>query len=99
MGADHPDRSSITAGDGEYSFAEFIRRVRAGDERAAMDLVERYEPSIRRAVRVRLRDPRLRRLIESVDMCQSVFGSFFVRTALGQYDLWKRGVRLMQTWA
>jgi RNA polymerase sigma-70 factor (ECF subfamily) len=38
-------------------------------------------------VRVRLRDSRLRRLIESVDICQSVFASFFVRTALGQYDL------------
>jgi RNA polymerase sigma-70 factor (ECF subfamily) len=38
-------------------------------------------------VRVRLRDPRLRRLIESVDICQSVFASFFVRTALGQYQL------------
>ena len=68
-------------------FAEFIRRVRSGDERAAAELVERYGPAIRRAVRVRLRDPRLQRLIESVDICQSVFASFFVRTALGQYDL------------
>jgi RNA polymerase sigma-70 factor (ECF subfamily) len=29
----------------------------------------------------------LQRLIESVDICQSVFASFFVRTALGQYDI------------
>jgi DNA-directed RNA polymerase specialized sigma24 family protein len=29
----------------------------------------------------------LQRLIESVDICQSVFASFFVRSALGQYDL------------
>ena len=71
----------------DVRFSEFMRRVRAGDERAAKALVERYEPAIRRAVRVRLRDPRLRRLIESVDICQSVFASFFVRTALGQYDL------------
>src|SRR5271168_4832142 len=69
------------------SFSEFIRRVRAGDELAAAELVEHYGPAIRRAVRVRLRDPRLHRLIESVDICQSVFASFFVRTALGQYDL------------
>ena len=69
------------------SFAEFIKRIRAGDEQAAMDLVVRYEPAIRRAVRVRLRDQRLRRLVESVDICQSVFASFFVRTSLGQYDL------------
>jgi RNA polymerase sigma factor (sigma-70 family) len=69
------------------TFSEFIRRVRNGDERAAVQLVERYGPTIRRAVRVRLRNPRLQRLIESVDICQSVFASFFVRTALGQYDL------------
>jgi len=87
MGADRTDRLSFTAGGEEPSFAEFIRRVRAGDERAAAELVERYEPAIRRAVRVRLRDPRLRRLIESVDFCQSVPATFFVRVALGQYDL------------
>jgi RNA polymerase sigma-70 factor (ECF subfamily) len=69
------------------TFSAFIGRVRSGDERAAVELVERYGPAIRRAVRVRLRDPRLQRLIESVDICQSVFASFFVRTALGQYDL------------
>ncbi len=89
MGADRDrtDCPSFSAGGEEPSFAEFIRRIRAGDERAAAELVERYEPAIRRAVRVRLRDPRLRRLIESVDICQSVFATFFVRTALGQYDL------------
>lgn len=87
MGADRTDRPSVT-GEGEGpSFAEFIRRIRAGDERAAAELVERYEPAIRRAVRVRLRDPRLRRLIESADICQSVLATFFVRAALGQYDL------------
>jgi RNA polymerase sigma-70 factor (ECF subfamily) len=78
---------SAEAADEEPSFTEFIRRVRGGDEQAARELVRRYEPAIRRAVRVRLRDRRLRRLIESVDICQSVFASFFVRTALGQYDL------------
>ena len=61
--------------------------MRTGDERAAVELVERYGPAIRRVVRVRLRDPRLHRLIESGDICQSAFASFFVRTALGQYDL------------
>jgi len=87
MGADGCDRAPPGAGDQDRSFAEFIRRVRAGDEQAAIDLIQRYEPAIRRAVRVRLRDPRLRRLVESVDICQSVFASFFVRTSLGQYDL------------
>jgi RNA polymerase sigma factor (sigma-70 family) len=87
MGTDGIIPPVVTAESVEPSFDEFMRRVRAGDERAAMALVERYEPAIRRAVRVRLRDPRLRRLVETVDICQSVFASFFVRTSLGQYDL------------
>jgi RNA polymerase sigma factor (sigma-70 family) len=81
------DHETSTCGVGEISFKDFIRRVRAGDERAAMELVERYGPAIRRTVRVRLRDPRLQRLVEAVDICQSVFASFFFRTALGQYDI------------
>ena len=87
MSAQGTGQPSLTAGSEDLSFAEFIRRVRGGDERAARELVRRYEPAIRRAVRVRLRDPRLRRLIESVDICQSVFASFFVRTAQGEYNL------------
>jgi RNA polymerase sigma-70 factor (ECF subfamily) len=71
----------------ESTFQRLIRRVRAGDAQAAEELVRLYEPTIRRVVRVRLGDARLQRLFDSTDICQSVFGSFFVRTALGQYDL------------
>ena len=71
----------------EESFAEWIRRVRAGDERAAEELVRRYETAVRVAVRVRLTDGRLRQQLDSMDICQSVLGSFFVRAAAGQYDL------------
>jgi RNA polymerase sigma-70 factor (ECF subfamily) len=49
--------------------------------------VERYEPAIRRAVRFRLSNAGLRRLLDSTDICQSVFGSFFVRLAAGQYHI------------
>src|SRR5262245_55372827 len=69
------------------AFSDFIRRVRAGDEQAAADLVRRFEPLIRREVRLRLEDRRLGRLFDSMDVCQSVLASFFVRTAAGQYDL------------
>jgi RNA polymerase sigma-70 factor (ECF subfamily) len=69
------------------SFADFFRRVRAGDPDAAVELVRRYEPVMRRAVRIHLEAAGLRRLFDSQDVCQSVFGSFFVRAALGQYDL------------
>ena len=68
-------------------FQDLIRRVRAGDEVAAAELVRRYERHIRRVVRVRLVDPRLKRLVDSMDICQSVLASFFVRAALGQYSL------------
>src|SRR5262249_38695152 len=47
----------------------------------------RYEPEIRRAIRVKLTDPRLRRVLDSVDVCQSVLGNFFVRAAAGQFEL------------
>jgi RNA polymerase sigma-70 factor (ECF subfamily) len=72
---------------GEPTFAEFIQRIRTGDEQAAVDLVKRYEPAIRLEVRMRLSDPRLHRVFDSMDICQSVLGSFFVRAAAGQYDL------------
>ena len=69
------------------SFADFLRRVRAGDEEAARELVRKYEAAIRLEVRVRLRQRQLRRYFDSMDICQSVLGSFFVRAALGQFDL------------
>lgn len=69
------------------SFAELIRQVRAGDEEAASRLLKKYEPAIRRVIRVRMTDPKLRRLVDSADICQSVFANFFVRAASGQFDL------------
>ena len=68
-------------------FIEFIRRVRAGDEEASAELVRVYEPAIRVAVRARLTDPRLRRLLDSTDVCQSVLGNFFGRATSGQFEL------------
>jgi len=70
-------------------YAEFIRRIRQGDERAAEDLVRRYEPEIRLEIRawLRLRNPALRRVFDSMDICQSVLASFFARAAVGDFDL------------
>lgn len=66
---------------------ELLAKVRTGDAQAAEDLVRAYEPELRRAIRVRLTDARLRRLVDSVDICQSVLAGFFIRTAAGQYDI------------
>ena len=59
----------------------------AVDEEAAGQLVRSYEPHVRRVIRLRLTDARLRRQMDTVDICQSVLGDFFVRAALGQFEL------------
>src|SRR5262249_32925394 len=61
--------------------------IRAGDGQAAAELVRQYEPLLRRMVRLRLEDQRLQRVFDSMDVCQSVLASFFVRVGAGQYDL------------
>ncbi len=68
-------------------FQNLIHRIRLRDDEAAREFVERYEKVIRRVIRIHLRDQRLRQVMDSMDVCQSVLASFFVRTALGQYDL------------
>ena len=68
-------------------FQTLIRKVRTGDQDAAKEFVCTYEPAIRRAARIRILDPRLSPLLDSTDIVQSVFASFFVRAALGQYEL------------
>lgn len=71
----------------EQPFDELLKRVRRGESQAADELVRKYESAIRVAVRTRLSDPALRRQFDSMDICQSVLASFFVRASAGQYDL------------
>ena len=71
----------------ETSFPELIQRVRARDETAAAELVQRYEPAIRTVIRAQLTDKSLRRLFDSIDICQSVLANFFMRTALGEFAI------------
>ena len=73
----------------ELSFVDLVRRVRTGDAEASAELVRRYEPAIRIAVRARLTDPGLRRLFDSMDICQSVLANFFVRATAGDFELTK----------
>ena len=73
--------------DDDTSFSAFFRRIRAGDDQAAAELVRKYEPALRLEIRLRLTDPKLRRLLEPADLCQSILKSFFVRAATGQFDL------------
>ena len=79
----------MPASSSQEDFADFIRRVRAGDMRAAEELVSRYGPEIRFELRLclRQRNVRLRRVVDSMDIVQSVMASFFVRAAVGEFQL------------
>jgi RNA polymerase sigma-70 factor (ECF subfamily) len=69
------------------AFEDLMSRVQAGDPDAAAELVRHYEPDIRLEVRVRLRiqDGRVRRMLDSMDITQSVLASFFAGVAVGQF--------------
>jgi len=82
-------------------FQDLITRVRARDEGAAADLFRLYEPELRRIVRIRLTSPQLRRLLDSGDICQSVFCNLYLRLASGQFELSSPGelLRLLASMA
>ena len=69
------------------SFDDFIKRVGNGDEEAAARLVRDFEPVVRRVLRARLRNGRTQSEFDSMDICQSVLATFFVRASAGEYDL------------
>jgi RNA polymerase sigma-70 factor (ECF subfamily) len=72
---------------GDDAFADLMARVRHGDPRAPEELFRQFESQVRLEVQLHLRDPRLRRLVGDVDVCQSVWLSFFFRARLGEYDV------------
>src|ERR1700730_7893002 len=81
--------------DEDHDFLDLIRPVRARDNAAAAELVKRYAPAVRRVIRLRLRDSRMRRVLVSTAVGQGALASFFIRAASGQYDL-ERPVQLLR---
>ena len=73
--------------DSPVDFADLMRQVRAGDAEAAAKLIQHYDAELRIIARVRLNDPGLRRVMDSMDICQSVLANFFVRVSHGQFEL------------
>jgi RNA polymerase sigma factor (sigma-70 family) len=72
---------------GESELTDFLRRIQAGDEAAARELLRRFEAEVRLVVRRQL--PRLlRSRFDSLDFLQSVWGSFFrrMRTAPTEFE-------------
>jgi ECF sigma factor len=68
-------------------FVDYVARLRAGEQVALEELVARYAPVIKLEARMRLRSPHLRAVLDSMDICQSVLKSFFLRAAAGQFDI------------
>jgi RNA polymerase sigma factor (sigma-70 family) len=68
-------------------FDDLWRRAQAGDQEGWAELERRYGPYLQRIVRVSMTDPRLGRVLDSMDICQSVWASLFVRAAAGQYEI------------
>jgi RNA polymerase sigma-70 factor (ECF subfamily) len=62
--------------DAQAEFARLMQRVRAGDPRAAEEVLERYKEPVLRVVR-RYLHQRLRTQYDSVDILQTVWASFF----------------------
>lgn len=87
--------------DDDAGFSDLISKVRARDDKAAAELFQRYEPELKRIVRIRLTSPQLRRVLDSGDICQSVFCNLYLRLASGQFELSSPGelLRLLASMA
>jgi RNA polymerase sigma-70 factor (ECF subfamily) len=70
----------------EDSFANLMDRLRHGDDAAAASVFHRFAHRLITLARLRL-DSRARPKVDPEDVLQSVFKSFFLRQAAGQFDL------------
>lgn len=68
-------------------FVDLMQRVQAGIPDAASELIRHFEAEIRLEVRVRLRvqDGRVRRLLDSMDIAQSVLAGLFAGITSGRF--------------
>lgn len=46
-----------------------------------------YEPHVRRAIRIRMRNPALRKFLDSIDISQSVMSKFFGKLRAGEFQI------------
>jgi RNA polymerase sigma-70 factor, ECF subfamily len=72
--------------DGNEPFEALMARLRAGDHQAAGQIFERFAHRLIALARSRL-DQLLRQKEDPEDVLQSVFRSFFLRAAHGQFEL------------
>jgi DNA-directed RNA polymerase specialized sigma24 family protein len=72
-------------------FALELHAIRNGDRTAVERFVAEYEPYIRRTIRIRLARSNLKQAADSIDLCQSVLGSFLIRLSAGEYEIATEG--------
>jgi RNA polymerase sigma-70 factor (ECF subfamily) len=70
----------------DASFADVMARLRAGDQAAAATVFHRFARRLVELARARL-DARIRQKVDPEDVAMSVYKSFFLRYAEGQFDL------------
>ncbi len=68
------------------SFAELMAHLSAGDQQAAAEVFRRFTRRLIGLARARL-DGRLRQKVDPEDVLQSVYKSFFLRQARGEFEL------------
>jgi RNA polymerase sigma-70 factor (ECF subfamily) len=68
------------------SVPSLLARVQTGSQNAAAEVYERFARRLIALARTRL-NHRLKQKVDPEDIVQSVFKSFFVRQAVGEYDL------------
>src|SRR5207244_12407301 len=81
-----PAQSTAVAHTMTESFADFMKRLRAGDDDAARQLFERFARQLVAMARRRV-DGRLKPKLDPEDVVQSAYKSFFYRYADGNIDV------------
>jgi hypothetical protein len=63
----------------EAGFQEFFEILSSGDSEAVEQLLSDFDPFLRRAIRLRLRDRRARRVVDTSDILQSLLKDYLSR--------------------
>jgi hypothetical protein len=63
---------------------EFFAKIQRGDEKAVEAMLLEMDPFLRRVIRMRLLDERLRRAVDTTDVLQSLLADFSREPAAGE---------------
>jgi DNA-directed RNA polymerase specialized sigma24 family protein len=63
---------------------EFFAKIQGGDEAAVQAMLQEMDPFLRRIIRMRLLDGRLRRAVDTTDILQSLLEDFLRQPAAGE---------------